>query len=91
MTPPRRPRLEERVWGFAWMAVNLLVLIGIGVLIPVFRRTAEAAGVPQNIRVCFYIVAALAMANAIRRIVLQWLRLRRPPERDAEDEPNPPL
>ncbi|MBI5835923.1 MAG: hypothetical protein HZB25_01640 [Candidatus Eisenbacteria bacterium] len=91
MIPPRKLRPDELVWACAWMAVNAAVLIGIAALIPVFRRMAEAAQVPGNIRICFYLVAALAMANAIRRLVLQYLRLRHPRDPDEEDDRTPPL
>ncbi|HVP40138.1 MAG TPA: hypothetical protein VMS93_13255 [Candidatus Saccharimonadales bacterium] len=85
MRPSDRLRAERRFWGYAWIAINLVTMVGIGILIPVFSRTAEVAGVPRQIRVAFYVVAVLAMANAIRRIVLQWLRLRRLSGEGGED------
>jgi hypothetical protein len=82
----RRVRPEVLAWGIATIVVNVLVLIAIGVLIPVFARMAEVHQVPRNYRYVFYAVAALAAGNAIRRVVMQRRRLRRPDdERDDDD------
>jgi hypothetical protein len=86
-TPPgRRVRPEVLAWGIATMVVNLLVLVAVGVLIPVFARMAEARQVPRPYRYVFYAVAALAAGNAIRRVVLQRRRLSRPDDGRDEDD-----
>jgi hypothetical protein len=84
--PGRRLRAEELGWGIASLVVNVLVLIGIGFLIPVFRRVADAYRVPGNYRLIFHVVAALTMVHALWRIVLQWIRLRRPVQEEDDDE-----
>ena len=75
--PHRPPRGEALFWGWAWIAINFAVLVGVIVLIPIFRRMSRNLGLPQSRNVIFYLVAAVAMGNAIRRIILQWLALRR--------------
>jgi len=74
---PHRPTREERIWAYASMGVNVAVLVAIAFLVPVFRKAAQAYEVPSGYRKMFYVVIALAVGNAIRRIILQWLALRR--------------
>ena len=81
----RGPGSEELGWGIASMVINVLVIVGIGILVPVFRHMADVYQISRNYRLVFYVVAALAVANAIRRIVMQWIRLRRPAPDPDED------
>ena len=74
--PPHGPRREERIWATFWIAINTAVIVGVLFLIPVFVRWARSQEVSGSRTFLFYLVAALAVGNAIRRIIVQALRLR---------------
>ena len=73
--PHQPPRNEALLWGWAWIAINGAVLVGVGVRIPIFQKMSRALGLPRSREFIFYAVAAIAMGNAIRRIILQWRKL----------------
>ena len=76
--PEHHPsRGEALFWGWAWLLINVAVLIGVAALIPVFVTMSRHLGLPQSRNFVFYAVAAIAMGNAIRRIILQWKKLAR--------------
>ncbi len=70
---------EERAWAWVWMLVNAAVVAALAALIPFYRNAIRqySAQIPPSRSWLFYIVVALAMGNAIRRIILQWKHFHR--------------